>query len=138
MVYAGQFVVTGSDGTLDQRGFRLTVNPSLGAFVGLTSKGLAEPMPGITFAIERSSWIFNQSKPAPDVFFQVDPALAPKLLPAQLINAKGERADLSIDSNGYVTITAHGAGAYKGILARSGGVRRDRACRPGRHHPQRA
>lgn len=118
-VYSGEFVVTGSDGTLDQRGFHLTVSPSPGSFGGALSQGLNEPMPDITLSVERSSLIFNESKPAPDVFFPVDPALAPGVLPGQLINESGERADLSIGTNGYVTITAHGPGAYKGVLARA-------------------
>jgi hypothetical protein len=117
-LYSGELVVTGSDGTIDQRAFRLTVSPSPGTFAGATSKGLAEPMPAITLSIERSSWIFAEANPAPDVFFPVDPQLAPRLLPGQLITATGERADLSIAGNGYVTITAHGPGAYKGVLAR--------------------
>lgn len=115
--YSGQFVVTGSDGSFDSRGLQLTVVPVPAPFA--VSQGFNEPMPSITLSIERSSWIGNEAKPAPDVFFPVDPAIAPRVLPGSLINEIGERAEVSIGNNNYVTITAHGPGAYKGVLGRT-------------------
>lgn len=115
-VYTGEFVVTGSDGSFDRRNLNLTVVPAPAPFA--VSQGFNEPMPSITLSVERSSWIGNESKPAPDVFFPVDPAIAPRMLPGSLINENGERAELSIGNNNYVTITANGPGAYQGVLGR--------------------
>ena len=117
--YSGQFVVTGDDGSIDQRGFLLTVVPAPGSFDGVVAKGLAEPMPAITLSVERSSWIGSRADPAPDVFFPIDPSLAPQIVLGQLISGSGERADIAIDSGGYVTVKARGAGAYKGVIARA-------------------
>jgi hypothetical protein len=123
----GQFVVKSSDGSVDRRSMTITVTPAptpspveteQPSFSSTTSTRLSEPFPSIALSIEVPS-IGGMPSPAPQATFQVEPEVAPSLVPAALINARGDLATVAVNADGVIVLEAREPGAYKGKLLRN-------------------
>ena len=115
--YGGKLVAVGTDGSVARRNIVISIPAeAIPVAFPLEGKVLREPLPD-AISLDGVRWCGPLSGTA-TANVQVDEALASRLTPMALVNDSGDRAVVTVEANGNVSLAGAQAGAYKGVLAR--------------------